>query len=166
MPLDEQRLQELALRYVGRYATTRAKLSTYLSRKVRERGWAAESGADIEGLVSRFAELGYVDDQAFAISKAQALSGRGYGKRRLVEKLRAAGIEQADRSSAEEHADAEAFQSAMRFAKRRRLGPFAIDEPSDPKQRERALAAMVRAGHDFALARRIMSMRPGDDGDV
>ena len=29
----------MALAYVGRYATTRAKLASYLGRKLRERGW-------------------------------------------------------------------------------------------------------------------------------
>jgi regulatory protein len=38
-PLDQAALQELALRYVGKYATTRAKLRAYLGRKLRERGW-------------------------------------------------------------------------------------------------------------------------------
>ena len=39
-PLDEQGLNGLALRYVERFATTRAKLRAYLDRKLRERGWA------------------------------------------------------------------------------------------------------------------------------
>ena len=41
-PLNEERLHELALFYVGRFATTRAKLIAYLSRKLRERGWEGE----------------------------------------------------------------------------------------------------------------------------
>ena len=35
-PLDGEKLKELALAYVGRFATTRSKLATYLARKVRE----------------------------------------------------------------------------------------------------------------------------------
>ena len=38
-PLDEAGLNELALAYVARYATSRAKLLAYLARKLRERGW-------------------------------------------------------------------------------------------------------------------------------
>ena len=40
-PLDAEKLRELALAYVGRFATTRARLSTYLERKIRERALAA-----------------------------------------------------------------------------------------------------------------------------
>ncbi|KTW08260.1 RecX family transcriptional regulator, partial [Sphingomonas sanguinis] len=35
-------LERLALRYVERFATTEGKLVDYLTRKLRERGWAGE----------------------------------------------------------------------------------------------------------------------------
>ena len=43
-PLDAPRLEELALAYVARFATSAAKLETYLRRKLRERGWEGEIG--------------------------------------------------------------------------------------------------------------------------
>ena len=61
-PLDREALERLALHYAGRYATTRAKLRLYLSRKLRERGWDGEGQAPVEALVERFAQLRYVDD--------------------------------------------------------------------------------------------------------
>ena len=70
-PLDDRGLNELAVRYVGKYATTRAKLAAYLSRKVRERGWGGDSDPAIAGIVDRFAELGYVDDAGYALDKAR-----------------------------------------------------------------------------------------------
>ena len=33
----------------------------------------------------------------------------------------------------------------------------------EPKQRERQLAAFLRAGHSLAIARRILAVAPGDD---
>jgi regulatory protein len=165
-PLDSKRLQELALRYVGRYATTRAKLRAYLARKVREREWSESTEPDLDRLAARLCELGYVDDAAYALSKSQALSSRGYGKRRLQEKLRLAGIAEADGAAARDHADAQAIDAALRFAERRRIGPFAGAAAVDPKQREKAIAAMVRAGHPVALARAITGLRPGTTVDV
>ena len=67
LPLDEPRLNELAVRYVGRFATTRAKLRSYLQRKIRERGWAEAPLPDLELITDRFAELGYIDDAGFAL---------------------------------------------------------------------------------------------------
>ena len=72
-PLDEARLEELALAYVGRFATTRAKLASYLARKLRERGWEAPRAPATEALVEKLAGLGYVDDAAYALAKARSL---------------------------------------------------------------------------------------------
>jgi regulatory protein len=164
-PLSQQQLDDLALRYVGRYATSRARLCTYLGRKIRERGWSGEREPDIEALADRLARLGYVDDAAYALSKSRALTGRGYGKRRLTEKLRHAGIGEEDGAAARAHADAEALAAALRFAERRRLGPFAT-VAADPASREKAMAALARAGHSFALARAIADLPPGAEIDM
>jgi len=166
VPLDESRLNEIALRYVGRYSTTRAKLRLYLARKIRERGWDGAREPDLPRIADRFAEQGYIDDAAFALAKSEALTGRGYGKRRVIEKLRAAGVGEEDGAAAREHAEDEAVAAALRFARRRRIGPFAADAVRDPKVREKALGAMVRAGHGFGLARAIIALAPGAQIDV
>lgn len=164
-PLDPPRLEELALRYVGRFATTRAKLASYLRRKLRERGWEGSGDADVDGLIERFARQGYVDDAAYALSKSRSLIGRGYGAARLRQSLRSAGVAEEDGAAATDLADAEAVEAALRFARRRRLGPFA-EALADRHDRERAIAAMIRAGHRFDLARAIVSLAPGAELEV
>jgi regulatory protein len=163
-PLDEAALQELALRYAARYATTRAKLRAYCTRKLRERGWDGAREPDLNALGERFATLGYVDDAAYALSQSRALISRGYGQRRLGDKLRLAGVAEADGAEATALAEGEAVAAALRFAERRRLGPFA-PAPTDRPQREKWIAAMIRAGHPFALARCIAALPPGADVD-
>ena len=158
-PLDREKLDELALAYVGRFATTRAKLRTYLGRKVRERGWDDVQPPDFEAIAERFASQGYVDDAAYALSKSRSLTGRGYGIRRVEQSLRTAGVEDEDATSAREHAQTDCVEAALHFAERRRIGPFA-SEPADRKGRERALAAMIRAGHGFGLAKAIVDLPP------
>ena len=165
-PLDETALQELAIAYVGRFATTRAKLRTYLARKIRERGWAGRQEPDLSRLADRLAGQGFIDDAGYAMSKARALTARGYGKRRVLATLRNAGVEGQDREEADRHSESEAVGAAIRFAERRRIGPFAQSGPTDLKARERAIAAMVRAGHSFPLARAIAVMQPGADIDL
>jgi len=161
-PLNEEKLNELALRYVGRFATTRSKFQAYLRRKVRERGWEGGRPPDFEAIAQRFAERGYVDDAGYALAKSRALTSRGYGKRRVVQALRVAGIEEEDGEAARELADAEAVSAALRFAEKRRLGPFAADGEHQPHEREKALAAMLRAGHAFELSRAILAIPPGE----
>ncbi|MBA3576948.1 MAG: RecX family transcriptional regulator [Sphingomonas sp.] len=159
-PLDAGRLNELALAYVGRFATTRSKLASYLGRKLRERGWAGDRQPELDGIVERLAGLGYVDDAAYALSKSRSLSGRGYGPRRVRQSLHAAGVGEEDALAARELAEAEKVQSALRFAKRRRLGPFGAGagDQADRAGRDKALAAMIRAGHGFQLSKAILSL--------
>ncbi|MEM8695371.1 MAG: RecX family transcriptional regulator [Pseudomonadota bacterium] len=159
-PLDRESLEQLALFYVGRYATTRAKLRAYLGRKVRERGWAGDREPDIAMLAQKFTELGYIDDAAFANARAASLGRRGYGVRRVEQALYAAGIEEADGMAARAHASDTAWDSALAFARKRRFGPFA-PAPMEPDRKRKAIAAMIRAGHSYELARKFIDAQPG-----
>jgi regulatory protein len=164
-PLNAERLHELALFYVGKFATTRSKLSAYLNRKLRERGWEGDAAPDVDRLVERLAGSGLVDDALYALSKSRSLSERGYGAARVRQSLRAAGVDEEDGAAAHELAADEAASAALRFARRRRIGPFA-DAVPDRAGRERALAAMVRAGHGFDLAKAVVDAEPGSDLDL
>lgn len=167
-PLDATRLDELALTYVGRFATSRAKLTAYLRRKLRERGWAGEAEPNVDALVERLSRLGYVDDRQFAMAKARSLTTRGYGRRRVNQALGEAGIAPGDGVDARDYVESEAVEAALRFARRRRMGPFGSPPENgqlDSKQREKNLAAMLRAGHGLALAKTILDLPPGEDVD-
>lgn len=163
-PLDPEALERLALNYAGRYATTRAKLRIYLGRKLRERGWAEAGEPPLDALIGRFSVLGYIDDKAFAASRAASLGRRGYGERRVRAALAAAGIGEDDGAEAREQARADGWSAALRFAERRRIGPYAPENP-DPARREKAMAAMLRAGHPLDIARKVVQAKPGDVPD-
>jgi regulatory protein len=162
-PLDRTGLNDLALNYVARFATSSGKLERYLNRKLRERGWAGESDPDIAGLVARFADKNYVDDEAYGRMKASGLLGRGYGARRVEEKLRADGLGESVRKAnvPAEHAAREALFS---YVRRRRFGPFRVAPKAESpdaaqKLRDKQLAAILRAGHSFEHARRAVEAK-------
>ena len=159
-PLDSAVLEALALAYVGRYATTRSRLADYLRRKLRERGWEDAGEPPVAAIVARLAELKYVDDAAFADARGAALARRGYGERRVAQALTFAGVDEEDSRPARAAVQDNALDAALTFARRKRIGPFAICE-TDREQRRKALAAMLRAGHSFALSRRVVDAAPG-----
>jgi regulatory protein len=163
-PLNAAKLEELALNYVGRFATSRAKLTDYLARKLRERGWDGTDEPPVEAIADKLVRLGYVDDSAFALARARSLTGRGYGERRVRQALAQAGIGEEQGVAARDLAHDQAVEAALKFARRRAIGPFALGSP-DRAERERALAAMVRAGHRFGLARAIIDLKPGEIPD-
>jgi len=163
-PLDEAALCDLALHYAARFATTRVKLQRYLARKLKERGWAGEQPADLEALAARLIELGYVNDAVFAAMKSRAMAARGLGHRRVSEQLSAAGVGAEDRSDAPD--EQAALATALAFAKRKRLGPFARAVSDDPSVRQKALAALLRAGHPMAAARQILAARSVEEAEA
>ena len=164
-PLTEETLGELAFAYVGRFATTRMKLARYLAQKLRERGWEGAEAPPVDRIVERCARNGFVDDAAFALSKARVLTGRGYGSGRVRQSLRAAGVGDDDSAPARQLADDAAVDAALRMAKRKRIGPFATTE-LDREGRQKALAILIRAGHGFALAKAIVALKPGAEPDL
>jgi regulatory protein len=153
-PLDRARLEELALGYAARFAVSAVKLEAYLRRKVRERGWQGDAEPPVAELVARFVAAGYVDDHAYARAKTGGLLRRGYGQRRVDSVLGAAGIGEQIREEVRS-SQAEQRRAALALAKKRRLGPFGAQAP-DRAQREKQLAAMLRAGHPLDSARELI----------
>jgi regulatory protein len=164
-PLTEAKLRDLALHYAARFASTGARLEAYLLRKIRERGMAEDADGrviepDVPALVARLVELGYVADDAYARMRARDLGGRGYGARRVEESLRHAGVGESLRR---QHAPGEAAgrRAAALMAQKKRLGPFgAPPEGLDPlaarKAHEKAVAAMLRAGHQYEHVKAVL----------
>lgn len=160
-PLDGPALEQLALRYVGRFATTRARLVTYLRGKVRARGFDGDV-PDLNAIAERFAAAGYIDDLVFGAARAREMARKGLGARRVAGALHHAGIDEDDCETLAPDIADQALAAALVFARKRRIGPFASAVP-DRATRERQIAAMLRAGHEFAVVRRILAMAPGDD---
>lgn len=159
-PLSAPALEELALSYAARYATSAAKLEQYLARKLRERGWDDDGEPPVRAVVARMVEARYVDDAAFARARSGDLLRRGYGARRVDQALGQAGIAAPVR---QEVAPGEATRrrAALRLAERRGFGPFAAD-PIERPMREKQIAAMLRAGHSFDHVRALFDAE-GED---
>jgi regulatory protein len=153
-PLDPARLEELALAYVARFATSAAKLEDYLRRKLRERGWEGENDPPVKALAARFVESGFVDDLAYARSKSGSLLRRGYGQRRIGQALHAAGIAEEVREEVRA-GEGEQRRAALAMARKRGFGPYGLEQP-DRDRREKQIAAMLRAGHRLDSARELV----------
>ena len=154
-PLDARRLNDLALHYVARFATSAAKFEDYLKRKLRERGWEGEGDPELAAVTEKFVAAGYIDDAAYARAKSGVLLRRGYGARRIGQALSAAGI--AEETRAEVRAsDGAQRRAALALAMKRRFGPFG-PPPADRAAREKQIAAMLRAGHPLDFVRALMA---------
>lgn len=161
-PLDAPGLEALALTYVARFATSTGKLADYLKRKLRERGWAEDTPADIPAVVERMAGHGYVNDAAYAEAQGQGLRRRGYGARRIDTALDHAGIAK-DLRTAARGSETERRHAALAFARRKRFWPYAAARCLDPAMRKKQMAAFLRAGHGLDHVRRVMDAQSLED---
>ncbi len=164
-------LDNAALYYLSRFATSAANLKRVMMRKVMRsaghHGTDAEEGkAHIEDMIGRFRTSGLLDDAAYAKSRAEGLHRRGNSARVITGKLRQKGVGDDDiRAALEalggdlEDGENPELAAAVTLAKRRRLGPYFNGTVAD-NTREKHLAALARAGFSYDIARRVVD---GDD---
>ena len=154
-PLGAARLEELALAYVARFATSAAKLEDNLRRKLRERGWDGEDDPPVTAIAAKFVANGFIDDAAYARAKSGSLLRRGYGQRRIGQALHAAGIAEDVREEVRA-GEGEQRRAALAMARKRRFGPFGAGA-TDRAVREKQIAALLRAGHRLDSARELVN---------
>lgn len=157
-------LENAALHYLERFASSSANLRRVMMRKVDRSlthwgGDRAEAAAQVEAVIAKLAGLGCLDDAAYAAMKTRGLHGRGKGMRVIRQTLAAKGVdaETADGALArlaEDVADPD-FTAAIHLARKRRLGPFR-PEAERAGMRQKDLAVLARAGFAFDTARRVV----------
>ena len=170
------RMMNKAVDYLGRYASSRHKLGQILqrfaSRKLTDYD-TDDIAAAIEQTIDQCSQLGYLDDRQFAVTVARSQRRLGRSQAVIRQRLRqhalgddiiAHALAEADKNSA--NGD---LQAAIRFAQRRRLGPFAQRHSAhhqrlDAQQwKQRDLGAMARAGFSMATSKQILDH---DDPDT
>jgi regulatory protein len=162
---DATSLQEAALSYLSRYAATRATLSRVLERAVAR--WAQECGAEpdaiaearaaVRAVVGRLAEVGAVDDAAFAEVRARRLVRAGKSRRAAAAHLAARGVGAEVIQTVVSSSDTAELYAALTLARRRRLGPFRTEDVDHGDQR-RELAVFARAGFPVETARAALAL--------
>jgi len=149
--------------HLTRYAATEVSMTRVLARKIdRWGGVQEEEGAEpeevaracrgakatIAGVVARLKELGVLNDEAFAASRAKRLRREGKSHRATMAHLAAKGVKGA---MIEEDPERE-LAAACAYLRRKRAGPFG--ETPELK----ILAAMARGGFSQATARRALKL--------
>ena len=163
MKATDEALERAAQRYLERYETASGHLRRLLLAKVtlsaRLYGTDPEAGtAAVERLLQRFLKAGVLDDRRFAETRLRSLRAKGCSQAMIRARLGAKGIATAliDEVLATESGRSEAsdLAAALTYAKRRRLGPFRLEDR--PARRERDLATLGRQGFDYQTAKKVI----------
>lgn len=139
---DRQAALDLAYRHLGRRDRTEAQLRRHLAaRGVRE--------AAIDTAVQELMRQGYLDDARYArVFADDRRSLDGWGSERIERTLLAAGVDRelvADALGARNAGDE--LDAAVALLRRR-----CREVPATERERDRALALLLRKGYDLELA--------------
>lgn len=163
-------LENAALYYLQRYATSAENLRRVLARKVKRSCAFHKVPEDefhplIDDLIRRYQSSGLLNDKGFAEAKAATLRRQGKSRRAIEAKLKEKGLGRADIETAIEKSggeDEDDFKAACAFAKKKKLGPWRVNPLKDPKDARKEMAALARAGFSYDTARRTLAYK-GED---
>lgn len=165
-------LENSALYYLERFASSRANLERVLMDKVRRSVHAHGTDEDegrgfVTTVLDKMEGLGYLNDKVYAESRVRTLRRAGASERQIRGKLLQKGVAEsliesalADHAEEERVADAELLAAAT-LARKRRLGPW-CDSDTRAEKREKHLAALARAGFSYDTA---LTVIDADDAD-
>lgn len=159
-------LENAALYYLQRYATSAENLRRVLMRKVKRSCTFHQTTVEdfaplVDELIVRYTNVGLVDDKNFAQAKVTSLRRQGHSGRSIIARLQVKGlttaqIEAAMKNVDEGQDDAE-ISAAHAYARRKKLGPYRRKAVTDPKDLQKEMAAMGRAGFSYEIARKALA---------
>lgn len=169
--ITESYLHNAGLHYLQRFSTGTGNFRRVMMRKVNRscRHHKDQSRDDcaamVEALIEKFVRAGLLNDADYARAAVATLRRRGESTRAIEARLRAKGLPSEEirkNLQAEDGEDTE-FLAALRFARRRRIGPFSTGKPKDP---DKQMAAFARAGHAYEVAAKVLKLDPVDAAEL
>ncbi len=151
--ITESYLHNSGLHYLQRFATGTENFRRVMMRKIDKscRHHTDQNREDcirmVDALIEKFTRSGLMNDDVYTSGKVASLRRRGLSARAIEARLQAKGVGREDVRRAlaalEDSDGNDDFHAALRFARRRRLGPFAAGKIKEP---EKQMAAFARAG--------------------
>ena len=160
--MTKMRIKNIGLYYLKRFESSVVNLRSVLRRRVNDYafhtpGFVKQEGYDwIEEVLSDFQRLGYLNDARYSELKIKDYMAAGKSPRYIHGKLREKGIDEnlIEKLIAEQ--DFDPFESALKLARKRRIGPFSANEEIRKERRSKDLAILVRAGFDYDVAVKVL----------
>ncbi len=182
-----ERLANIALYYLARYAATESSLRRVLENRVRRAAmqdatFAVDREAQdalaqaIDRLVEQHKASGVINDEAFAAMKVGSLRRAGRSARRITQTLAVKGIkveatQRALDSYEQDEGDDQEMKAAIQFAKKKKMGRFAPPPPPATesalvaKRKNKEVAVMARAGFSFDVIRKVLNADIDGEGE-
>ncbi len=159
-------LEKAALYYLQRYASSRDGLRQVLLRRLRKSRLDKEKRYldMVESTVQSICKKGLLDDQNFAWHRIKSMNSAGKSLRKIKASLQQKGVGDEDMDAAlqkllSDDPDME-WQAALKFARRKKIGPFRMTQESDPRRELQQLAA---AGFSYTMSKKVLDYNGEED---
>lgn len=172
-------LENAALYYLQRYASSAGNLRRVLTRKVDRSCQFHGTPADefypvIDALVARYEKNGLLNDTLYAEGRTASLRRQGKSRQAIAANLKVKGLapdiiqqalESVDGDRADTALPAE-LAAALKLARKRKIGRFNPKPETDPllrrKQQMREMGIMARGGFSYDIARQALDFNADD----
>ena len=157
-----QRLKNIALYYLKRFETSEYNLRSVLKRRIDDYAYwnkefdKKEAYKWLDELMSDFVRLGYVNDKRYAEIKVRACLSAGKSPRYILNKLKEKGIDEDLAYNLLNEQEYDAFESAMKVAKKKKIGPYCEDEKLRRERRNKDMRVLIRAGFDYDVVLKVL----------
>ncbi len=160
--ITPQRLKNIGLYYLKRFESSVENLRSVLQKRVNQYAKTnpefdkQEAYQWVENILAEFEKLHYLDDERFTEIKVRHYLSTGKPARYIKNKLREKGIANAQIEEMLDDFGYNPQEMALKLAKRKKIGPFRPDEESRKLNRQKDMAALIRAGFDYDVVSEIM----------
>ena len=172
----KKRLTNKALHYLGRYASTSARLETVLRKFAARKLDTAEPAmleSGIKEVIESCIRLGYIDDAAFIRSHFRQGLRSGHSQKRILLKLAQRGISRDQALSVLQDSDEEIvpdehaeLAAALIYARKKAVGPYSKHQPDSPGDRQKHMGRLARNGFSFDIARQVMALTTAEEAEA
>lgn len=158
----KSRLRNIALYYLERFESSEENLRTVLHRRIDKYAFLnkeynpTQAYQWAEEVVAECLAQNFVNDERFASFKIENYLSAGKSKRYIEQKLKQKGIDAKVIAQHFENSEYSELETALNFAKKKKIGRFRPDDETRTANRQKDLATLVRAGFDYDIAKQIL----------
>ena len=158
----KSRLRNIALYYLDRFESSEENLRAVLRRRIDKYAFfnkeynPTQAYQWAEEIIAECLAQNFINDERFADFKISGYLSSGKSKRYIEQKLKQKGIDEKIIAQYFEDSEYSEFEAALNFAKKKKIGRFRPDDDTRTANWQKDLAALVRAGFDYDVAKQIL----------
>ena len=161
--ITPQRLKNIGLYYLKRFESSIENLRQVLQKRINayvkenpdfDKQQAYEW---VEQILADFERLHYLDDRRYAEIKIRSYLNAGKPERYIIPKLKQKGVAEEIIREILQNQEYDAFEMAMRLAKKKKIGPYRASE-NRREFRQKDMATLVRAGFDYETVMEVLNL--------